>query len=273
MAIRELLECDNCGGGLDFFNEQTVVCACCKKRIEVIGDGNTFIFSKVYDVIDGSPRTLKFTEDELKDGSWRHLNYAITREWLSSLNNADLVLDLGSGPLTNYELLRTNRTIFFDGGQYDGVNIVADANKRFPLDSGSVDAVLASNVFEHLPNPQQTMSEISRVLSKHGAGLILVPFVIKLHQEPLDYQRFTKHGLRRLAESSGLEVTEIREIGGFSNILGTILRIAIKRTPNPMKKLILRLQYRLWAIGRMAFGDDQPDKIMPQGYGLFVMKR
>ena len=268
-----ILSCD-CGGDFSTL-ENGVRCFKCGKEIKKTSNqGECLVFEEVYKLKDPSPKIFNPTTlRQNKLQNWREENYKIIRQWVEQLTDVNFLLDFGSGPLTNFELLKDNNTIFVDGAKFDGINIVCDFSNKTPFKSSSVDAILCSNVFEHLPEPQKTLREIARILRQDGCVLIFVPFVIKLHQEPYDFHRYTKHSLKYLADSSGLAVSEIREVGGFSNILGTIFSIAIRRTTHPIKRVGLKIQYLIWRILRKLYGDDPADEILPQGYAVFLTKK
>ena len=159
-----------------------------------------------------------------------------------------------------------------DGARFEGVNLVCDFAKKIPLKDNTVDAVLCSNVFEHLSDPQNCFDEIYRILKPEGECLILVPFFIKLHQEPFDFHRYTKHALRLYAERSGFSDTRILSVGGFSNILGTVLKTAIKNTSSRTKRIFLLVQLLIWKVSRRIYDDDEPNEIYPQGYAVYLRK-
>jgi len=83
--------------------------------------------------------------------------------------------------------------IFFDGG-------------RLPVESESFDAVLASEVFEHVFDLPEALTEIRRVLRPKGMLLVTCPFVWPLHEEPYDFARYTPYALRAQLEAAGFEV-------------------------------------------------------------------
>ena len=54
---------------------------------------------------------------------------------------------------------------------------VPTTGRRFPISDGEFDAVLTSEVLEHVFNPDEFLSEINRVLRDGGVLLLTVPFV------------------------------------------------------------------------------------------------
>jgi SAM-dependent methyltransferase len=87
-------------------------------------------------------------------------------------------------------------------------DVFADAS-RLPLRNASVDNVLCLEVIEHLRDPSSAFGEIFRTLKPGGQAWISMPFAYPLHNEPYDYQRFTKFGLEREAERAGFDVVGI----------------------------------------------------------------
>lgn len=235
---------------------------------------NCFIFDEVYKVEDKSSNPLFYSEDEIKKSlNWRTQNYKLTKSWVDSLPSDYLVLDLGCGRLTNSNLLKNSKAVYMDGAYFEGVNVVCDFAKKIPIKSSSVDAILLSNVLEHVPEPQLLMKEISRILKEDGELLLLVPYSIKLHQTPFDFFRYTKYALEYLSNNSGLKVKEIREVGGILNIMGVLLRIALQNEEKVLNKILLKLQYLVYRIQKKVFGEGVIVKEIPQGYALYASKK
>lgn len=88
--------------------------------------------------------------------------------------------------------------LFYDGG-------------TFPIADASFDAVLCSQVLEHVFNPEAFLGEIRRVLRPGGRLLLAVPFLWDEHEQPRDFGRYSSFGLRALLERSGFEVISQRK--------------------------------------------------------------
>jgi len=235
---------------------------------------NCFIFDEVYKVEDTSSKPMFFSEDVIKNSlGWRTQNYELTKIWVDSLPSDYIVLDLGCGQLTNSNLLKNSKVIYLDGAYFEGIDVVCDFGKKLPLKSSSVDAILFSNVLEHMKEPQLVMNEISRVLKKDGELLLLVPFSIKLHQTPFDFFRYTKYALEYMSNNSALTVKEIKEVGGILNIMGTLLRQAIQNEEKFLNKILFRFQYLLYRIQKKLFGEGKVIESLPQGYALYATKK
>jgi SAM-dependent methyltransferase len=101
-----------------------------------------------------------------------------------------LVLNLGSGS-SGRELGVVN----LDIKPFDGVGVCA-SGECLPFRDGSFAGVLMRGVFEHVEHPQAVLDEVKRVLRSGGFLYVEVPFLQPYHASPLDYRRFTLHGLR-----------------------------------------------------------------------------
>ncbi len=267
--LKELVQC-TCGSDLDFELNR---CDTCGTIFTWVND-EAIVFDEVYSPDEVKPKPFTFSEKQLKkDGNWRLQNFKLAAEWIASTDPSETVLDLGSGRLINSEILKNYEVIYVDGARFDGVNLICDFSSRIPLRSESISTILCSNVFEHLPEPQTCMNEIERILKPGGRCLILVPFIIKLHSEPFDFHRYTKYAIARYCRQAGFVDVKIQEVGGNSNILGTVLKIAISESDHPIKTLILRVQQLAWKITRKLFGDDKPSSTFPQGYAVFLKKQ
>lgn len=86
---------------------------------------------------------------------------------------------------------------------YDGNN--------FPFDDASFDSLVANEVFEHVFNPDQFLSEALRVLKPNGNVLLTMPFVWDEHEQPYDFARYSSFGIKSLLEKHGFEITEQRK--------------------------------------------------------------
>jgi SAM-dependent methyltransferase len=89
-----------------------------------------------------------------------------------------------------------------------------------PFKSDSFDTVLSTQVLEHVPEPKKMLKEAGRVLKKNGFLILTAPMTWGLHEIPKDYYRYTKYGLKYLAESAGLEIVYIKARCGFWGVIG-----------------------------------------------------
>lgn len=86
---------------------------------------------------------------------------------------------------------------------------------HIPEQDESFDTVLCTYVLEHLEEPSEAIAEAYRVLKTGGYAIYTVPFFWHLHEEPRDFYRYTKWGLKYLFEKNGFEIIEIQPLSGF----------------------------------------------------------
>lgn len=91
--------------------------------------------------------------------------------------------------------------------------------QRMPLPDSSFDTVVNLQVLEHVPDPLAALREMRRVLKPGGKLIIAVPHLDYLHNEPLDFYRYTKYGLRTLLERAGFRILHLEPVGGFFSFL------------------------------------------------------
>ena len=137
------------------------------------------------------------------------------------------VLVLGAG-MTDYRevFLNAKSVVNSDVDQFGShIDMRLDAH-ALPLESDQYDYVVAIEVFEHLHDPKQACSEIYRVLKKGGVFLMTVPFIFRIHGDPLDYTRFTQYGLATLL--SRFENIDVRSYGGRISVISDLITTASK---------------------------------------------
>lgn len=104
-------------------------------------------------------------------------------------------------------------------------DVVADI-AQLPLADGELDAVVCTEVLEHVRNPAAALQELRRVLAPGGRILITVPFVGELHEEPFDFQRFTSYGLQAHLEDAGFVAVDVQPLSGWWTTFSQVLRNA-----------------------------------------------
>ena len=73
--------------------------------------------------------------------------------------------------------------------------------------SKSFDTVIATEVLEHLYDPQRAIDEIYRVLTPGGILILSTRFIYMYHPDPKDYYRFTEDSLSYLLRNfSNVEI-------------------------------------------------------------------
>lgn len=80
----------------------------------------------------------------------------------------------------------------------------------------AVDMVIAEQVFEHLLRPYQAARSTHDFLRPAGYLLITTPFLIKVHDAPVDCSRWTETGLKYFLAECGFPLEKIRT-GSWGN--------------------------------------------------------
>lgn len=185
------------------------------------------------------------------------------------------VLDAGAGDAPYAELFRHCEYMTSDwaGSLHEGArnaDVVAPLDD-LPLDDGSFDAILNTQVLEHLPDPSGALAELRRVLLPGGRLWLTAPLVWPLHEEPYDYFRYTSHGLRALLEGAGFEDIEIEPRTGYFATMATLLAncpgiIGQRRDAHSFRRVVV--SFRLWRLALRLERLEELDvrRALPLGY-------
>ena len=100
------------------------------------------------------------------------------------------VLDVGSKHSPYREYISCEEYIRFDVDESSQPDICGDLHDT-NIPDNSYDCVLATEVLEHLYDPQKAMTEIYRILKPGGSCVLSTRFLYVYHPSPHDYYRFT----------------------------------------------------------------------------------
>ncbi|TSC80421.1 MAG: hypothetical protein G01um101425_75 [Candidatus Peregrinibacteria bacterium Gr01-1014_25] len=190
------------------------------------------------------------------------------------------VLDVGAGRFNRYRVCCPNVAFWrtLDPDPRWQADIIASA-EAIPTPDASFDGVLCTQVLEHVAHPQAVVREIFRVLKPGGVCLLTIPQWNELHEEPHDYFRYTKYGLRVLFEEAGFRVDVIDQRGKYHSVLAqTIIRRWIDRYrpyENRLARLFLVLPATLltrWALWRDNHSSHPADAAHALGWCIVATK-
>jgi SAM-dependent methyltransferase len=122
------------------------------------------------------------------------------------------------------------------------VDFVGDLQDMKGVTDDSYDVVLCTEVLEHIPRPEKLLTEAWRVLKRGGTFILSVPHLSRLHEEPFDYYRFTKHGLKFLIEQNGFSVLEVVSTGSLFSFVG-----------HQISTVLVGSTWHIPLVGRMVF--------------------
>lgn len=97
---------------------------------------------------------------------------------------------------------------------YDNLDYVGSLHEM-PIDDEMFDAVLCTQVLEHLEWPRESVTEMCRVLKPGGKLYMTVPMSQNEHQTPYDFFRYTSYGLESISKHAGFHEVTITPFGGL----------------------------------------------------------
>jgi SAM-dependent methyltransferase len=122
------------------------------------------------------------------------------------------------------------------GARWVVADLAGDCDVRadvaaLPFRARVFDAVKATEVLEHVPDPAAALRECARVLDTGGHLVLTVPFLERIHGDPGDYARFTDTMWTRLLDEAALKTVHIAPQGGYFTHLAGLLRFLVLRAP------------------------------------------
>lgn len=137
---------------------------------------------------------------------------------------------------------------FYDASLIDLVGTAYDV----PIPDGSADAIISSQVIEHLEYPAKALSESKRILRLGGYLFLSFPFLYPIHAEPADYNRLTEYGVARLLKDAGFDVIELHHIAGFWYLMGAMFSLYLQPVDKGIFKKI-KVAYLILGFVRWLF--------------------
>ena len=110
------------------------------------------------------------------------------------------LLEVGYKGKNYFEHFNNIKRVTLDINSNNKPDIVADICDLSSIDSNSYDYVVMLEVLEHVHSPDLALKEINRVLKKKGVLFLTTPFLFPAHDEPYDFYRYTKYGLKLLCK-------------------------------------------------------------------------
>lgn len=158
--------------------------------------------------------------------TWLHMRPLIAALREASARVTGLVLDVGCGNKPYVSLFGPERV------RYIGLDLAPETGTRpdivgtgdqIPFADATFDVALAIQMLEHVPDPERVVGEINRVLKPGGRVILTAPQSWRVHEVPRDFYRFTRFGLEYLLRLHGLEIIELKALGGSYALAGQVL--------------------------------------------------
>lgn len=159
------------------------------------------------------------------DRFWHPEPYVRDR-WVQSqalaLSSGSWVLDAGAGASKYRPFFKHCHYQTQDFCQYEGelvkylepLDYVCDV-VSIPIETGKLDAILCTEVIEHVVDPMAVIREFARLLKPGGKLLLTSPLLSHLHMEPYHYYGgFTHYWYRYWLPKAGFEIESITPVGG-----------------------------------------------------------
>lgn len=190
-------------------------------------------------------------------------NSAYREKWISAqlhrIPPGNLILDAGCGGqpyrkdcshlrYMSQDSAQLDAKLQIIGGAYGQIDVISDITK-IPLPDSTFDAVLCTEVLEHVPDPVVAVFELSRLLKPGGTLLLTAPLCSFEHQEPYHfYGGFSRYWYQRVLAAAGLRDIRVEPNGGYFRFFGQecqrIVRLLFRGRPftSPMRWLMLPIE-------------------------------
>ena len=202
-----IIRCVNCGDQMLYIDNKLQCNSC--GNMATYADGKIYVIPPACDVVENTKSNIYTLWS-----SWRKANFKFFKEELELLEPDTRILDLGCGPVQFRNLFsRFNFYVGVDFYPYDLVSVITDIEKRLPFADNSFDVVILSNTLEHVSSTGDVLKEWYRVLRAGGVVLITTPFLMRIHQAPYDFNRYTHFQLTRLLEAASFREIEVKSLG------------------------------------------------------------
>ena len=233
-------------------------------------------------------------------GDFGSLNERMRDEWVTKtlklLPNGARILDAGAGEQRYRDSCSHLDYVSQDFGKYQGhgdgkglqkkewdtsqIDIVSDL-VSIPEADGSFDAILCTEVLEHVPAPQDAIKEFSRLISPGGTLILTAPFCSLTHFSPYYFcNGFSPFWYERWLNKYGFKIEEITARGNYFEYLAQEMRrlpsqLSKYSRVSPLRKFLVNLVMftAIKLIAGPSLGDSGSSEILCFGYHTIARKK
>ena len=175
-------------------------------------------YNRIYDAVCGRHPALRPWHFQWLAG--RPL-YGVLAPTLGSLTGNVLDVGCGEKPYAAWAV-RASDYFGIDVAPGPRVDAVIEAGAPWPIAGRTFDAVVCTQVLEHVSDLADARDELVRAIRPGGLAVVSVPFLYHEHGAPHDYRRFSRHGAAELL-GNRLELVSVTAVGGIGSTLAALL--------------------------------------------------
>jgi ubiquinone/menaquinone biosynthesis C-methylase UbiE len=214
-------------------------------------------------------------------------------ETLKKIPEGLTILDAGAGELQFKKFCSHLKYIAQDFGQYSGdgeiglqtgswdnsrLDIVSDI-VSIPLPDHSLDAIMCTEVLEHIPDPVRAIKEFNRLVKPGGYLLITAPFASLTHFAPYHFASgLSRFFYEKHLSENGFEIKDLQLNGNFFEYVAQenrrIKTVAAKyagKKINIFQKIIIHLN--LLVLQGLSKKDKGSSELLCYGIHVFARKK
>ena len=155
-----------------------------------------------------------------------------------------------------------------DGYKFGTIDIVGNC-WSINVDDSSYDAILCTEVLEHIPYPVETIKEFSRILKKGGTVILTAPSNCLRHMDPyFYYSGFSNHWFEKIALDCNLLVHDLIQVGDYYKWMA----VEIGRTANHHSLIAKLLLFPAFIYYFFKSPSEKSKNTLNQGYHIVLKK-
>ena len=215
------------------------------------------------------------------------------RQTLANLPANSRILDAGAGTQCYRPDCSHLQYVSQDFAKYDGtgdtaglqvgefnygdIDIISDI-ASIPEPAASFDAIMCTEVLEHLPNPLLAISEFSRLLKPGGCLILTAPFCSLTHFSPFFFNTgLSRYWYEKVLVDNGFTIVELTTNGNYFEYLAQeIGRVSSmsKRYANTKIRLHEKIvmQFMKYILQRLSDRDTGSQEILCFGHHVLARK-